>query len=296
MVGAWDDVEKLVEQTKAQSASVAMARLLLAMRSGQTSAIADTLSAARSILGLPITASGAKGYRRSYDAVLDLHLTHELEIIHDAMTRFPTSSQGTCQKMRRKILSDMSTALASRLESSLPTLRTREPILSMRRTAFALRLVERTHFPYHGSGLNNISSRNAFTGEVGRSWLASAKIARKAGQWQTAYSAVLQAQQNSARFSFMESAKLVKASGEPLRALQELENSMRLLGLIETDVIDLTDDDEETKRLKAKVSSNFSENAPGQTFHTGSSSSCSLDERIGSIRDCGSDESFHGRY
>lgn len=51
----------------------------------------------------------------------------------------------------------------------------------------------------------------------------------------------------------MESAKLVKATGEPLRALQELENSMRLLGLMENDVIDLTDDDEETKKLKAKV-------------------------------------------
>ena len=147
MVGAWDDVEKLVAQTKAQSAPVAMARLLLAMRSGHTSAIMDMLSAARSVLGLPITASGAKGYRRSYDAVLDLHLIHELEIIRDAMAKFPSSSQGSGQRMRRHILSDMSRSLSSRLESSLPTLRTREPILSMRRTAFALRSVERTHFP-----------------------------------------------------------------------------------------------------------------------------------------------------
>lgn len=99
-----------------------------------------------------------------------------------------------------------------------------------------------------------LSSRNAFTGEVGRSWLASAKIARKAGQWQTAYSAVLQAQQNNAKFSFMESSKLVKAVGEPLRALQELENSMRLLGLLEGgNMIDLTEDDDEAKRMKAKV-------------------------------------------
>lgn len=51
----------------------------------------------------------------------------------------------------------------------------------------------------------------------------------------------------------MESAKLVKATGEPLRALQELENSMRLLGLLDDkDVLDLTADDETTK-MKAKV-------------------------------------------
>jgi serine/threonine-protein kinase ATR len=65
---------------------------------------------------------------------------------------------------------------------------------------------------------------------------------------------MLQAQQIDRRYSFMESAKLVKATGEPLRALQELENSMRLLGLIEEmpDVIDLTDDDE-SKAMKGKV-------------------------------------------
>lgn len=139
MVGAWDDVEKLVEQTKAQSSSVAMARVLLAIRSGQQSTIEESLSVARSVMGPPITAAGAKSYRRSYDAVLDLHLTHELQMIHDAMQQFPTSSQGNGKKMRREILSELSTSLASRLESSLPTLRTREPLLSMRRTAFSLR-------------------------------------------------------------------------------------------------------------------------------------------------------------
>jgi serine/threonine-protein kinase ATR len=70
---------------------------------------------------------------------------------------------------------------------------------------------------------------------------------------------MLQAQQSKTRFSFMESAKLVKATGEPLRALQELENSMRLLGLIDDqpDVLDLTDDDDETKQMKAKVCVNL---------------------------------------
>jgi serine/threonine-protein kinase ATR len=65
---------------------------------------------------------------------------------------------------------------------------------------------------------------------------------------------MLQAQQTDERFSFMESAKLLKTTGEPLRALQELENSMRLLGLIDDgpDVIDLTDDDE-SKKMKGKV-------------------------------------------
>ncbi|KAJ6515319.1 hypothetical protein C8R45DRAFT_1139488, partial [Mycena sanguinolenta] len=238
MVGAWQDVEDLVQQTTVQTSSIVIARVLLAMRSKDAAAITSCLSVARSVLGTPITAAGAKGHRRSYEAVLDLHLVHELELIYNALTSLPSGSQGHTQ-LRRQTVTQLNMALSARLDSTLPTFRTREPVLSMRRTAFAL-----------------ISSpRQTSAREIGRSWLASAKIARKAGQWQTAYSAMLQAQQSSTRFSFMESAKLVKTTGEPLRALQELENSMRAHGLLEDrkDIVDLTEDDGETKRMKAKA-------------------------------------------
>lgn len=70
---------------------------------------------------------------------------------------------------------------------------------------------------------------------------------------------MLQAQQSKTPFSFIESAKLVKATGDPLRALQELENSVKLLGLFDKDTvdIDLTGPDSETSRMKAKVESNL---------------------------------------
>jgi len=73
---------------------------------------------------------------------------------------------------------------------------------------------------------------------------------------------MLQAQQNKARFTFMESAKLVKVMGEPLRAIQELENSMRSLGLLDNNILDLTGDDEETHQMKAKVGCNLSVSIP----------------------------------
>lgn len=68
---------------------------------------------------------------------------------------------------------------------------------------------------------------------IGKLWLDSAKIARKAGHTQTAYSALLQAQQSNAPFSFIESAKLIRSSGEPMRALQELEKAMQIKGIFE---------------------------------------------------------------
>jgi hypothetical protein len=137
MVGAWADVQILVDRTNAQTSSIVMARLLLAMRAGDPPTIAKSLSVARNVLGIPITAAGVKGYRRSYDAVLDLHLTHELEMIHNTTTSLPASSQGNLIK-RREMLLDLSRTLTARLDATLPTFRIREPVLSMRRTAFAL--------------------------------------------------------------------------------------------------------------------------------------------------------------
>ncbi|KAF8622078.1 hypothetical protein AX15_007222 [Amanita polypyramis BW_CC] len=239
MVGAWDDMKVITTRAANQTEPIAMACALLAMRSGDPNAISDALQTARAILGAPIAAAGITGYRRAYEAVLNLHLMHELETIHKVVSGFPTDSQPGSQVQRREILSYLSQNLTARLGAALPTFRTREPILSMRRTAFAL-----TPIP-----------RQTLVREIGCSWIASAKIARKAGQWQTAYSAMLQAQQNGAHLSFVESAKLVKARGETQQALRELENSMRLFGHIQDhpNVSDSTLDDDESKTIKAKA-------------------------------------------
>ncbi|KAF8138751.1 hypothetical protein EV363DRAFT_1394182 [Boletus edulis] len=201
---------------------------------GNANDMTSALSNARAVLGAPITAAGANGYRQSYDALLDLHMLHEMELIYDAVSTTAPRSQS-----RREKMNSLGASLAARFDATLPNFRVRQAVLSMRRTALAL----------------SPNPSPVITREIGQSWLASAKIARKAKQWQTAYSATLQAQQSNARFYFMESAKLVKATGEPLRALQELENSMRLSGLTEdSDMIDLTaDEDAELKRMRAKA-------------------------------------------
>ncbi|KAI0700624.1 hypothetical protein BC835DRAFT_1404834 [Cytidiella melzeri] len=230
MVSKWDEVQALVATTEATSSSVLMAKVLLAMRSGHEQAISTTLSDARRSLGAPIAAAGSRGYRRSYEAVLDLHLLHELRVIYDHIT----SPFGTDQERPSFTLLDKQ--LSARLESIQPSFRFREPIISMRRTALALRTrADIDVVPY-----------------IGQSWLLSAKLARKAGYTQTAYSAVLQSQQLKTPFSFIESAKLTRVTGEPLRALRELENSLSLTARADN-VIDLTVDDGSKQRLRAKA-------------------------------------------
>ena len=56
-------------------------------------AISESMPIARSVLRAPITAAGVKGYRRSYESVLNLHLTYELELIHQVTRTLPIGSQ-----------------------------------------------------------------------------------------------------------------------------------------------------------------------------------------------------------
>jgi serine/threonine-protein kinase ATR len=138
MVGAWNDVQKLVESVDTRTSSVVIARVMLAMREGNSEVVETMLSQARLVLGAPITAAGIGGYRRSYEAALDLHLTHELEMIFKATCTLPQDSQDGSRQERRRTIAELSKKLSRRLDLTLPTFRSREPVLSMRRTAFAL--------------------------------------------------------------------------------------------------------------------------------------------------------------
>lgn len=90
--------------------------------------------------------------------------------------------------------------------------------------------------------------------DIGPLWLTTSKIAIKANHLQTAYSAILQATQLRADFTFMQSAKLYYANGHLHRALQELEQGLKLLGALEPGAASkLTYDAAMLKKL-AKVS------------------------------------------
>jgi serine/threonine-protein kinase ATR len=112
-----------------------MARLLLAIREGDSNDIVHALSTARMTLGNPIVASGGREYRHTYEAVLNLHLVHEMESIH----RFSSEQVQLGTTHRRGAQEELTKRLNIRLNSTLPSFKTREPILSMRRTVYGIR-------------------------------------------------------------------------------------------------------------------------------------------------------------
>lgn len=130
------------------------------------------------------------------------------------------------------------TNLDDRFNTAAPAFRVREAILSMRRTAFQL------------------SRAPLLKPDIGLAWITSAKIARKAGYEQTAYSATLQAQQVDAPFTFLQQAKLSRVNGGAYKALTELENAVQpllRLHLKEDGRANKTEEDFQRDRNLAKV-------------------------------------------
>lgn len=130
MAKDWTAVQRIVCDSKNRSSEVAIARVFLAIRSGDEASVSKALSEARSQIGIPFTTTGDREYRRAYDVVLDLHVLKDIETIH----RLTSVDGGT-----RVTLAQLNEVLRARFEATLPTFRTREPILNMHRVAFSLR-------------------------------------------------------------------------------------------------------------------------------------------------------------
>ena len=133
MSGDWQSVSDIITKHSHGSWEHSIARILLALKSQIDQDFTDAMSLALMELGAPVTGAGEIGYRRAYDAVLKLHLVQDIQTVRKSILHLQHGGQ------KRQILSELFNDLAHRLNSTLPTFRVREPILSIHRTAFALR-------------------------------------------------------------------------------------------------------------------------------------------------------------
>ena len=228
-------------QTVAQTANKGgppIADVFLAIRDGKD--ITEALVNARRKIGSTIT---SREYARAYDAVLQLHMLREVEMIYatDRSITSPRDNRNAGAIVRRQA-DELIATLSERFDMTLPVFRVHEEVLNKRRAVFSL---------MHSHRLRS---------EQGQAWIQSAKIARKAGYEQTAYSAALQAHEADAPFAFIQAAKLIHQNGDILKALRELENPVARLvkesddpEIIEIDAPPKTEDDFRRHRSLAKV-------------------------------------------
>lgn len=200
----WNEVRRSLSKTVSADISTpqhATARVMLAMHDHDDSAFQVSIRDARVLLGKPLIAARRSGYVSVYDTMTQLHMLHELEMIGESLA--------VADENKQMDVEDLSKSLASRLESTLPSFRTREPLLSLRRSAFSTQ--------------GRVELREV----TAQSWITSSKIARRAGHSQTAYSAALQASQWKAPLAFVQQAKLLAMGDQCQAALQELSNSLK---------------------------------------------------------------------
>ncbi|WFD42131.1 non-specific serine/threonine protein kinase [Malassezia psittaci] len=193
----WAAVKKLAAKSQDVPA-FAMAGALLAMRENDQIQFNRAICDARTQLGQPLLGTGRIGYTHMYDSLTQFHMLHELEMV------FSTTGLNDARLA-------LDRSLHARFRATLPSFRTREPVLSVRRSAFLA-----------------CASRMPVQSAIGQAWILTAKTARRAGHMQTAYSAVLQAVQNNAPYAFVQKAKLLAHSDKIQAALQELAHALHL--------------------------------------------------------------------
>ncbi|KAI9331418.1 hypothetical protein DFJ73DRAFT_857163 [Zopfochytrium polystomum] len=143
-----------------------------------------------------LAAESMDSYSRCYNSVVKLHILSELQ------------STAQLQTLDDAAHAELLQVLDCRLKLTLPTLKTRDLILSARRALL-------------DSRSERAPRANA---EVGKLWLQSSKLMRRAGYHQSAYGAILQAAKVTAPGAIIEKAKWLLDTKQPHRAITELKN------------------------------------------------------------------------
>ncbi|KAL7422782.1 hypothetical protein Q5752_002077 [Cryptotrichosporon argae] len=239
MIGDWTTVEKNRGTRHAPPLATAFLAMYQKAKGAEVVNIADAVKRARDDIGRDIA---TRQYSRAYESILELHVLREIEMIHETDAEIYKLSVGAstqnpnARQIIRSKTEGLIGTLADRFAITLPAFRVREEILSRRRTAFSL-----------------VKSPE-LKRELGQAWIQSARIARKAGYEQTAYSAALQAKEADAAYAFIQQVKLTRASGGALKALMDLKNVLDpMLKARAQHVVDLTGDTSEDVFRQDKV-------------------------------------------
>ena len=203
ILSQWEEVARLVDLPDGDSDKHALARLLLAMRTGDRESVETAVTQARRRFGQPILAAGKLSYRSMYDHVLQLQVIDDLEMI-----------------FRNQQTADLPVVLSRGVDQTLPSFRIREVLLNA-----------------HRSGVKSLE-RKSLSESVAAAWIQTSKFARRAGHLQTSYSAMLQAAQEGAKFAFIQRAKLLLSEDQLQPAIQVMNNSLAGYDFKDTKALD----------------------------------------------------------
>ncbi|GFR86846.1 serine/threonine-protein kinase atr, partial [Elysia marginata] len=213
-LGNWDKLEEALNQEKHASSNwpVLVGKILLASKEKREADFVSQLELARKEQTGPLSAASMElgSYYRGYEHILRLHMINEIEEFFKVFASFPE------EKEKKDVIvvtspSDLLNNWQSRMEMAQSSFRTQEPILTLRRTL--LSLVESERDP-------------CLLTQIGKWWLWSAKVARKAGYLQSAHGCLLQASSYHLPDFYLEKAKWLWEKGEPDSAISCLNKGI----------------------------------------------------------------------
>uniref|UniRef100_A0A4D5RS55 Serine/threonine-protein kinase ATR n=1 Tax=Ixodes scapularis TaxID=6945 RepID=A0A4D5RS55_IXOSC len=221
-LSSWDSLDEFLQAQENvpqdsgnnwSSWGVATGRILLAAHNLHEQSFVESLAQARSHQTSPLAAAAMEqeAYQRGYHYVLRLHILTEVEKGFGVLLNLDASSDKEEKQTAVTSLLDVWKSRKSLVQCSPLFM---EPLLNVRR---ALLTIARDK--HH-------DLEDLLQTELAKCWLQSAKLARKTGHLQQAYSCLLETEICDLPDVFLEKAKWLWAKGEREHALNELQRGI----------------------------------------------------------------------
>ncbi|XP_047467138.1 serine/threonine-protein kinase ATR [Mugil cephalus] len=202
-LGKWDLLEDYLSSDQQSSTwGVRLGQLLLSAKKQDAETFSEKLKLVRKEQVVPLSAASYEWgtYQRGYEYIIRLHMLSELE---HTFTELQKHGEGSAPS-----LSQLPRHWSDRLEMTQNSFRAKEPILALRRALLSLR------------------PQPVCQELVGECWLQSARVARKAGHHQTAFNAILNAENTHLAELVTEKAKWLWSKGDVHQALIVLQKGV----------------------------------------------------------------------
>ncbi|XP_027130563.1 serine/threonine-protein kinase ATR [Larimichthys crocea] len=202
-LGQWDLLEDYLSSDRQSSTwGVQLGQLLLSAKKQDAETFYEKLKLVRKEQVVPLSAASYEcgTYQRGYEYIVRLHMLSELEHTFTDLQKQRESSTPTP--------SQLPPHWSDRLEMTQNSFRAKEPVLALRRALLSL-------------GPDPMSEEL-----VGECWLQSARVARKAGHHQTAFNALLNAENTHLAELVTEKAKWLWSKGDVHQALIVLQKGV----------------------------------------------------------------------
>ncbi|KAF5895245.1 Serine/threonine-protein kinase ATR, partial [Clarias magur] len=198
----WDLVEDyLASDEKSNTWGVRLGQMLVSAKKQDSERFYEKLKLARREQVVPLSAASFEcgTYQRGYEYIVRLHMLSELEHAFTEMQKETEASRASALMLNWD----------DRLLMTQNSFRAKEPILAFRRALLSL------------------SKGCVCEEQVGECWLQSARVARRAGHHQTAFNALLNAENSRVSELFVEKAKWLWSKGDVHQALIVLQKGVK---------------------------------------------------------------------